>query len=99
LMKHGPTQYTVNPNGQVNPMVFSDAYNDHAVVTTLLGYVSGAYKIIPDLEYKILYGANYGTGWRGAELQGWITGTGSNADGKGVAIVQNTQLFSQNLTH
>jgi len=99
LMKHGPTQYTVNPNGQVNPMVFSDAYNDHAAVTTMLGYVSGAYKIIPDLEYKILYGANYGTGWRGAELQGWITGTGSNADGKGVAIVQNTQLFSQSLTH
>jgi len=99
LMKHGPLQYTVNPNGQVNPMVFSDAYNDQAAVTTFLGYISGAYKIIPDLEYKILYGANYGTGSRGAEIQGWISGTGSNADGKGVGIVQNTQLFSQSLTH
>jgi iron complex outermembrane receptor protein len=99
VTKHGPLDYTVNPNGQVNPQVFSDAYNDQANVTTLLGYVSGAYKITPDLEYKLLYGANYGTGWRGAELQGWISGTGSNADGKGVAVVANSQLFSQSLTH
>lgn len=99
VMKHSALDYTVNPNGQVNPLVFSDAYNDHAYVTTLLGYVSGAYKILPDLEYKILYGANYGTGNRGAELQGWVTGTGGNADGKGAAVVGNTQLFSQNLTH
>ena len=99
LMQHGPLQYTVNPNGQVNPMAFSDAYNDHAYTTTLLAYASGAWKIFDDLEYKLLYGANYGTGNRGAELQGWITGTGGNADGKGAAVVGNDQLFSENLTH
>ena len=99
LMKHGPKAYTVNPNGQVNPLSFSDAYNDHAYTTTLLGNFTLGYKILPGLEYRMLYGVNYGTGNRGAELQGWITGTGGNADGKGEAIVANNQLFTQTLTH
>ncbi len=99
LMKHGDLNYVINPNGQVNPLSFSDAYNDHAYTTTLLGYVSAAVKITDDLEYKFLYGANYGTGQRGAELQGWISGTGGNADGQGEAIVGATQLFSETLTH
>ena len=99
VMKRGATQYTVNPNGQVNPLAFSDAYNDHAYTTTLLGNFTLGYKITPELEYRLLYGANYGTGNRGAELQGWITGTGGNADGKGEAIVASNQLFTQTLTH
>ncbi|HEY4111329.1 SusC/RagA family TonB-linked outer membrane protein [Puia sp.] len=100
LLKHGPLQYTTNPNGQINPLVFSDSYNDHAYVTTLLAYASASWKIFDDLEYKLLYGANYGTGNRGAEIQGWITGTGNTSvDGKGTAIQQNDQLFTQSLTH
>ena len=99
LMKHANGTYTVNPNGQVNPLVFSDAYNDNANVTTLLGYISGAFKITPDLEYRLLYGINKSTGNRGGELQGWISGTGGNADGKGQAIVGTAQLFTQTLSH
>lgn len=99
VMKRGAHSYTVNPNGQVNPLAFSDAYNDYAYVTTLLGYMTASYKIIPSLEYKFLYGVNSSTGLRDLELQGWITGTGGNADGKGLAAVGNVKLFSQTITH
>ena len=88
-----------NPSGQVNPLALSDAYNDGANVTTLLGNFSAGYKILPNLEYKMLYGVNYGTGTRKQELQGWIAATGGNADGAGLANVSNTQLLSQTITH
>ncbi len=98
-LQHGPLSYTVNPNGQVNPLALSDAYNDHAKVTTLLGNISAGYKITKDLEYMMFYGLNYSSGVRGQEIQGWISGTGGNADGKGLAQTGNAQLFSQTITH
>ena len=88
-----------NPSGQVNPLALSDAYNDFTKTTTLLGNVNAAYKIFPWLEYRFLYGLNYGEGNRNAELQGWIKGTGGDAPGKGVAAVMNNTLFSQTITH
>jgi TonB-linked SusC/RagA family outer membrane protein len=99
LMKHSDGSYTVNKNGQVNPLALSDAYNDYASVVTLLSYITASYKITPDLEYKLLYGANESIGERYNELQGWITGTGGNADGKGQATVGSSLLFSQTLSH
>jgi hypothetical protein len=53
--------------------------------------MSAGYKIFPALEYQFFYGVNYSTGERGQELQGFITGTGGNADGKGLA---NTGMHS-----
>ncbi|MBN8838006.1 MAG: SusC/RagA family TonB-linked outer membrane protein [Sphingobacteriia bacterium] len=97
LMKSG-SRYIVNPNGQVNPLAFSDAYNDKSNITTLLGNFSAGYKIIPELEYKFSYGVNYSSGIRKNELQGWISGTGGNADGQGLATVGSAQLFSQTIT-
>ncbi len=99
VMQHADGSYTVNPNGQVNPLVLSTAYNDFANVTTLLGNLSAGYKILPSLEYKFFYGVNYSSGNRKNELQGWITGTGGNADGKGLANVGSAELFSQTITH
>ena len=88
-----------NPSGQVNPVAMSEAYNDGTSVTTLLASVSAGYKITPDLEYKLLYGINYGMGTRKQELQGWIKATGGVADNQGIANVSNTQLLSQTITH
>ncbi|MBO9682550.1 MAG: SusC/RagA family TonB-linked outer membrane protein [Flavisolibacter sp.] len=98
-MKRSDGSYVTNPNGQVNPLIFSDAYNDHADVTTLFGYLTAGYKILPSLEYRLLYGANQSRGTRGLEIQGWITGTGGNADGKGLAAIGATQLASQTISH
>ncbi len=88
-----------NPSGQVNPLALSDAYNDIVNITTLLGNINAGFKFTDWLEYRLLMGLNYGRGDRKAEIQGWIKGTGGNADGKGVAGVFNRYLSSQTITH
>lgn len=88
-----------NPSGQVNPLALSDAVNDMASTTTVLTNVNASYKILPWLEYRFLYGLNYGEGSREWEMQGWIKGTGGDAPGKGAAAVLNNRLFSQTMTH
>ncbi|MCS3797900.1 SusC/RagA family TonB-linked outer membrane protein [Niastella sp. OAS944] len=93
------TYNQANPSGQVNPLALSDAYTDISNITTVLGNVNAAYKFFDWLEYRFVYGLNYGTGNRKGEIQGWIKGTGGNADGAGAAAVLNNNLFSQTLTH
>lgn len=88
-----------NPSGQVNPMALSEAYNDIADVTTLLGSFTAAYKFTNWLEYRFLYGINYSTGNRKAEVQGWIRQIGGNADDKGEAGVFSNKLRSSTITH
>ena len=88
-----------NPSGQVNPLALSAAYNDISTVTTILTSASAAYKILPWLEYRLLFGLNYGIGDRKSELQGWIKGTGGDAPAKGIGSVQNSVLSSQTITH
>jgi iron complex outermembrane receptor protein len=88
-----------NPSGQVNPLALSEAYNDITDVTTLLGSVSAAYKFTDWLEYRMLYGMNYSTGNRKAEILGWIRATGGNAPGNGEAGVFNNKLQSSTVTH
>jgi len=104
LMRHADGSYVTNPNGQVNPMLFSLGYNDYINITSILGNITAAYKILPFLEYKFLYGLNYSTGTRGAELLGFVSGTGGNntpgTDGRGgEAYRGGAQLLSQTLTH
>jgi iron complex outermembrane receptor protein len=88
-----------NPSGQVNPLALSDAYNDIVNTTTMLANINAAYKITDWLEYRFLYGLNYSNGERKYEIQGWIKGTGGNADAKGEAGIYNRRLLSQTLTH
>jgi TonB-linked SusC/RagA family outer membrane protein len=88
-----------NPSGQINPLALSDAYNDYASTTTLLASIGVGYKITPDLQYKLLYGVNYGAGLRWQELQGWIKGTGGSIDANGAGARADAELFSQTLTH
>jgi TonB-dependent starch-binding outer membrane protein SusC len=99
-LRHSDGTYNqANPSGQVNPLALSDAYTDVVNLNTVLGNVNAAYKITDWLEYRLLYGLNYGTGNRKGEIQGWIKGTGGNADGAGAAAVLNNYLFSQTITH
>jgi TonB-dependent starch-binding outer membrane protein SusC len=88
-----------NPSGQINPLALLAAYYDKTTVTTILGSITAAYKILPSLEYRILYGVNYGAGSRNNQMLGWINATGGNAPGNGQAFVAQSSLFSQTLTH
>ncbi len=99
-LRHSDGTYNqANPSGQVNPLALSDAYNDYVNITTLLGNVSAGYKFTDWLEYKFLYGLNYGRGDRKGEIQGWIKGTGGDAPAKGLAAVYGRNLSSQTITH
>ncbi len=99
LYNKNGTYNQTNPSGQVNPLALSDAYNDITSITTILGNFNAAYKITPWLEYRLLYGINYGTAGRSAEIQGWIRATGGDAPGNGLAAVLDNKLFSQIVTH
>lgn len=88
-----------NPSGLVNPLALSDSYNDITDVVTLLGNISAGYKITDWLEYKMMYGINYSTGNRRAEIQGWIRSIGGNAQAKGEAGVFQNVLQTSTLTH
>lgn len=88
-----------NRSGQVNPLALSAAYNDIATTSTILGSISAGYKLTPWLEYRLMYGMNYGVGNRKTELQGWIKATGGNGEAKGEAAVGHQTLSSSTLTH
>ena len=88
-----------NPANQINPLAILKAYYDQSTVTTILGNISGAIKLTPDLEYRILYGVNYGSGSRNNQMLGWIAATGGNAPGNGQAFVGQSSLLSQTITH
>lgn len=98
LKKADGTYNQSNPSGQINPVALSDSYNDHADVTTVLASFSVGYKFTSWLEYKLLYGVNYSSGSRKAEVQGWLLGTGNTA-GKGEAGFFSNKLSSSTLTH
>ncbi len=99
LIEPDGTFNQTNPSGQINPWALQAAYYDQSTVTTVLGNISGAIKLTPDLEYRLLYGVNYGSGTRNNQMLGWINGTGGNAPGKGQAFNGTSSLFSQTITH
>ena len=87
--------YNYPSNGSGNPLAEIDAYNDKTNVTEILSHISATYKLLPNLEYKILYGLNYGTGARAVNTAGWLP---SFTPG-GQAAILNQTLFTQILDH
>ena len=90
--------YNFPSNGSGNPLAFNDAFNDKSSVSSFLGNISGAYKILDNLEYKFLYGINHGTGVRNVNIEGWLVGF-PGLSGLGNAIIGNATLSSQTFTH
>lgn len=96
LMTNG--LYNFPTNGSGNPLAFNDAFSDKSSVNVFLGNISAAYLLTKQLEYKFLYGVNYGTGTRKINIEGWLQGFPS-LSGKGFGAIGNAQLFSQTFTH
>jgi hypothetical protein len=94
--QENPSRWTgLNPLVAINLMRILISLTSQHCWVILMRHIS----LTPWLEYRFLYGANYGTGNRKAELQGWIKGTGGDAPAKGAAAVLNNTLFSQTITH
>jgi len=90
--------FIVPSNGTPNPMAFIEGTHDKAVTTSILGNISAAYKILPNLEYKFLYAINHSEGNRNVNYEGWLQGNQS-IQGKGLAAILNARLNSQTFTH
>ena len=90
--------YNFPSNGSGNPLALSDAYSDITNVSEFLGNISAAYKIVKNLEYKFLYGINYGSGIRKQNEEGWLQGY-PGLSGLGNADIATAMLTSQTFTH
>ena len=82
--------YNYPTTGSGNPLAELDALNDNTNVSEFLGHISASYKLLPNLQYKFLYGLNYGTGDRYVNLDGWLP---SFTGGTGVAAILNQKLI------
>lgn len=90
--------YLFPSNGTPNPLGLIEGTHDKAITTTILGNISAAYKILPNLEYKILFGINHSDGSRNVNYDGWLQGN-TTIQGRGVGLIANAGLNSQTLTH
>jgi iron complex outermembrane receptor protein len=105
-LQWNPTQKYYNPdgsffvsgNGVGNPMSLLKAYNDVANVNTFLGTTSVGFKILKNLDYKLLYSINQSNGVRNTNIAGFIRGF-NPVDGNGDGIISTAGLTSQVLTH
>lgn len=86
----------------INPLAFSEAYNDNSRVNTVLASISPYYKIADWLEYRALFSANYSAGERRTSIRNFINIQGilkQDANLGGVANVSNNQLLTRQMTH
>jgi TonB-dependent starch-binding outer membrane protein SusC len=112
-LQWNPTKPLRKPDGslnidqggdQINPLGMIEAYTDKTNITTVIGSISPYYKFTKNLEYRILYGINYGTGNRRSAIASFInldgvqrTGSSGTALG-GLANVGNSIVSSQQFT-
>ena len=89
---------------QINPLAYSEAYNDKSKLTTILASVSPSYKLTKELEYRFLYSVNYSTGTRKGEVASFINVQGIQEDTAtktlgGAAGIFSNELYNTQLTH
>jgi TonB-dependent starch-binding outer membrane protein SusC len=111
-LQWNPTKRLTNPNGTrnieygsdiVNPLAYSDAYNDMARITTILASIAPSYKITKDLEFKTQISLNYSAGVRKQYTSAFInfndiafnSGTGRG----GEANVADNELVNLQVTN
>ncbi|HLP36945.1 SusC/RagA family TonB-linked outer membrane protein [Lacibacter sp.] len=111
-LQWNPTRPLRKPDGSINnyfdgstlnPLEFIEGFRDNAVTTNIVGSFSPSYKFTDNLEYKLLYGFNYGTGERRTSIRRWVNleNNGINNDwpnGQGTAAIGNNQLLTQTVT-
>ncbi len=85
-------------NGSGNPLALLAGVSDIANVNSVLGNISAAYKLLPNLEYKFLYAINNSVGDRATNLYGFMQGY-AGLSGLGFGDLSAARLTSQTFTH
>lgn len=96
-VKIGDSLVNVGGNSIFNPLGVSEAFNDQAVVTTILASLSPYVKLTNSLEYRFLYSINYSTGSRRTSVKQNINI--DNYNGVGYAAISQNVLTTQQFTH
>jgi TonB-dependent starch-binding outer membrane protein SusC len=112
-LQWNPTRPLRKPDGSINnyfdgstinPLEFVEGYNDKVASNNIIGSISPSYKILKNLEYKLIYGFNIGTSERRSFIKNWVNleNNGVNNDfpnGRGNATVGNGSLVTQTITN
>lgn len=111
-LQWNPTRALRKPDGSINnyfdgstlnPLEFIEGFRDNVIATNVVGSVAPSFKITDNLEYKLVYGFNYGVGERRTSIRNWVNleNNGINNDfpnGRGTAAIGNNQLLTQTVT-
>jgi TonB-linked SusC/RagA family outer membrane protein len=93
----GNDSLNIKAGDVVNPLAMSEAYRDHARVTTVLGSFTPYFKITNWLEYRMLNSVTYSTGNRRSSIQQFINL--ADVKGKGWASIAENELTTLQTTH
>ncbi len=88
----------------INPLEFVEGFSDKVATNNIIGSFSPSYKILKNLEYRLIYGFNVGTSERRSSIKNWVNleNNGINNDfprGRGTATVGNGTLITQTITN
>ncbi len=90
--------YVYPTNGSGNPFALLSGFSDLAYVNSVLGDISASYKIMNNLEYRMVYAINNSTGDRYTNIYGFLQGY-SGLSGSGAAAIGHAKLTSQTFDH
>jgi iron complex outermembrane receptor protein len=79
----------------VNPLALLAAYEDQSVLNNIIASISPSYKIMPNMEVRMLYAMNYSQGERRTEIRNWLNLNGNF----GSAQIQNSRQVNQTLNY
>ena len=79
----------------INPLAMIAAYSDKTSLNNIIANISPSYKILRNLEYRMLYAVNYSTAERRSSMRNWLNFTGN----LGSAQIGNNRSVNQTLTH
>jgi iron complex outermembrane receptor protein len=79
----------------INPLAMSAAYSDKTNLNNIIANISPSFKILKNLEYRMLYAINYSTAERRSSVRNWLNFTGN----LGSAQIANNRAVNQTITH
>jgi TonB-dependent starch-binding outer membrane protein SusC len=81
----------------VNPLKMLEAYDDHINTNTIIASIAPSFKILKNLEYKVLYSAFYQVGERRNQVNSTLNNQG--IQGRGFAALSFASQLNQQVTN
>lgn len=100
LIKPGTDSAWIDPavgNTTINPLAQLRYYDDNAKVNTIVASIAPSYKILNDLEYKVIFSVNRQVGVRRVQINRLLNEQG--VEGRGLAGIGNGQQTNTQLTN